>query len=621
MKSLVIFTFLAMAFNALLVQSKVTFKVIAVSGTPSVVINKKKYTMKVEEYPVYSVTVDVNAPVNYHYALGSEEESFTRTLSSGTTTLNEFFKRKVTVKKHPLLPKAYDTFSTLKQSKLFDDTHVATILIEANQSQITSLHKNVRSTTKVDAKIYYVSPYNVKVFPNAKIALSGQSTIYNKKLSYKISDLKTSDDKELYGRSTLKLRAEYVDPSFMREKTYLDMLNAVGAPTAQGKFARVFINKSPIGLFLLTDDFDNKHFLKSTFNNGEKYATANAIFKADADGDHLGDLKYHGSSSSYYDIYSYKGDLENVNKSKMVNDILVPFLQDISKYPSTKKLNMDTYAFLRSMAVEFLGYAPDNFWQTPGNFYLFKDNSKNKWFFIDSDFDMTFGHGNPQFIVSSSLNNFLDKKSNKSRPLLDNLRKDSSHNKYLNNVIQRMLQTCFNINAAGPRIDSFAELIKEDALWDFKLSRVNTYTGHSITTYNYSESDFTREISNTSKATYPYPIKKWIIDRSKNVASQHKISVPSTPKTDLGYFIPEYETVSDHVTTSSPVVNAPTTKVTTTKVITMTTTKASLPTSTDQCGSGVAVCASNLCCSKYGWCGKTKDHCSTGCQKAFGQCW
>src|SRR4051794_8866248 len=26
------------------------------------------------------------------------------------------------------------------------------------------------------------------------------------------------------------------------------------------------------------------------------------------------------------------------------------------------------------------------------------------------------------------------------------------------------------------------------------------------------------------------------------------------------------------------------------------------------------------CCSQYGWCGSTADHCGTGCQKSFGTC-
>jgi len=419
------------------------------------------------------------------------------------------------------------------------------------------------------------------------------------------------------------------------------MLNAVGAPTAQAKHVRVFINKKPIGLFLLTDDFDSKHFLKSVFNNGKKFTVDNAIFKVDGYNGHFGDLKYRGSSSDYYDIYTYKGDLENVSSSKKVKEILVPFLKEISNYPSTNKLSLDINAFLRAMAVEFLAYAPDNFWQTPSNYFLFKDMSKNKWHFIDSDFDQTFGHGSPDSIVSTSISNFLKKKSDKSRPLLDNLLKNSTNKKYLDNAIKRMIQTCFNINAVGPRIDSFAQLIKEDALWDFSLKRMNASSG-KLDSYTYKEKDFTHQISNKSEASYPYPIKKWIIDRSKKVASQYSISVPSTPNTNLGTFAPEYETTSKKETTgkvTTTVVKKTTTttkkaankttttkkvvkKTTTTKkAVKKTTTKKSIPTgSLDQCGPNVAVCASGYCCSQYGWCGKTKDYCGTGCQKGYGKC-
>ncbi|ORX49023.1 hypothetical protein BCR36DRAFT_292216 [Piromyces finnis] len=31
-------------------------------------------------------------------------------------------------------------------------------------------------------------------------------------------------------------------------------------------------------------------------------------------------------------------------------------------------------------------------------------------------------------------------------------------------------------------------------------------------------------------------------------------------------------------------------------------------------------CPNGQCCSKYGWCGTTKDYCSTGCQKSYGTC-
>ncbi|OUM58721.1 carbohydrate-binding module family 18 protein [Piromyces sp. E2] len=46
-----------------------------------------------------------------------------------------------------------------------------------------------------------------------------------------------------------------------------------------------------------------------------------------------------------------------------------------------------------------------------------------------------------------------------------------------------------------------------------------------------------------------------------------------------------------------------------------------LLTSRDRCGPNVAVCAKGLCCSKYGWCDKTKDHCGSGCQPKYGMCY
>jgi len=42
--------------------------------------------------------------------------------------------------------------------------------------------------------------------------------------------------------------------------------------------------------------------------------------------------------------------------------------------------------------------------------------------------------------------------------------------------------------------------------------------------------------------------------------------------------------------------------------------------STDRCGSGIGKCDSGYCCSKYNWCGKTSDHCGSGCQTSYGTC-
>eukprot|EP00833_Pecoramyces_ruminatium_P001418 jgi/Orpsp1_1/1175450/evm.model.c7180000053950.1 len=625
MKCFKLVTAILLAANALIVNSKVTFKVIAISGTPSVVVDGKQYSMSVEEYPVYSVTVDdVNAPIEYHYKLGKEEEKFTRTAQSDTT-LNEYFNREITIKQHPLLPMAYETLPTIKKSKLFDDTFIGTILIDAKKSDIEYLHANPNKNKKFNCTITYVSPYSIKVFENGAIKISGQSTIYSMKLSYKLSGLKIGEDKELFGRTAVKLRSEYRDPTFMREKTYFDMLNSLGVPTSQGKHVRLFINKEPIGLFLLTDDFSNKRFLRSTFNGGKKFDVDNAIFKVNSGGDL--------TDSSNLGPYSYKGDVEDASESKMAKEILVPFLKEAAKYKSTKSLNFDINSFLRAMALEYLAYGTDNYWMVQGNYFLFKNMATGQWHFIDSDFDMTFGHGSPGKCLSTTLDNYVSiKNSGSSRPFLDNLRSVKENNDYLKSAVERLLKTSFNINAAGPRIESFAELLMADAKWDFGLKRVNAYSGDKeLMKKDYSIKDFNKQIGNSS-TDYPYALQKWIIERSKKVASIYKYDVPSTPASNLGYFEPEYEGKKDKdknkdkdTTTTTTTTTAPvnsTTSTTTTTTIAAATAKptSTLPESNNKCGPNVAICKEGLCCSKYGYCGTSTAHCGTGCQSEFGRC-
>jgi len=633
------FYFILLSVALAFVNAKVTFNVIAIDGTPSVIINNKKYSMKLLEYPVYQAVVNVNAPVNYHYSLTvngkTQEEKFTRKATS-SETLNEFFDRSVTVKKHPLLPKVYESPSTIKQSKLYDDTHVGTIIINAKESYINKLHSDPdNDDLKYTVEVIYVNPYTIKKFSQAKLAISGQSTTHAKKLSYKISNLKTDENKELYGRSSIKLRAEHMDPSFMRDKLYGDILNSLGVPTLQNKFVRLYINKKPIGLFDMTDDINSGHFLKNTFNGGEKYTVDNAVFKADyyPKGGCWGDLGYYGKSSRMYDIYYYKGDKKDYDNDDMVDDILIPFLYDASKYPSTKKLNFDIKSFLKQMAVEYAAGGMDNYWLRPGNFYIFKDIKKNQWSFIDCDFHYSLGlsgNGNTDKLLTYTIKNYPKyntQLSTTSRPLLDNIRKVSSNETFFNNVFKNLVKYSFNINALGPRIDSLAELIREDAYWDLKLPRVNAKgSGHG-----YTSKDFEAQVKNTSisSSTHDlFPLKYWIVKRSQSIASQLGVSVPkSLINSSLGSYSNVYDTPKNSNASSSAdkPKNTTTKKASTPKA---TTTKASnansnIPISTNKdgrCGASYGKCPNNECCSKYGYCGTSSDYCSAGCQTQFGRC-
>ncbi|ORX84508.1 hypothetical protein BCR32DRAFT_217790 [Anaeromyces robustus] len=646
--------------------------------------------MTLDEYPVYKVSVNVKTPIKYHYILSGVEESFDRTAEGDT--LNDFFDRKITVKKHPLLPLAYKESELQKKSKLYDDTFISTILIEAPQDKIDYLHQHsTESGLKYDKiKVIYVSPYNVKTFNNARITLSGQSTLEASKLSYKLNGLKTDDDKELFGRTGIKLRAEHMDPSFIREKLYFDMLNSLGVPTAQGKLTRLFINKKPIGLFLITDDINNGHFLKNTYNGGEKFPEDKKyhIIKGGNwdEGFHHGNLGYYGDSSEKYDIYTYKGedDMTNISNMKKIEEVLVPFLKDIHNYPSTvSSLNLDIHGFLKYMAMEFAAYASDNYWLRPGNYYLFKNLSKNLWYFLDSDLHFSFGNsGSPSKALKTTFKNYfqLTTSNEKTRPLLENLRKVSSNENYLTSVLKRMVETFFNINALEPRIDSLSELVREDVYWDTQLIKVNTLNVGKYGDYKFNAQKFESQVTSTTSGEFPTPLKKWIIERSQGIASEFNFSVPTKPDDSLGYYEPKYENSKDkdkdnekdkdkdnkknkeekknaknetktetETETKVKEEKKETTKVKASNTITKTKTKVkantktktkvkantktktntnvnakakaiNLPTTNTKCGPGIGICEEGLCCSQYGYCGDTVDYCGTGCQNGFGEC-
>eukprot|EP00833_Pecoramyces_ruminatium_P012783 jgi/Orpsp1_1/1186815/evm.model.d7180000053468.2 len=384
------------------------------------------------------------------------------------------------------------------------------------------------------------------------------------------------------------------------------MLDALGVPTSHAKYTRVFINKIPVGLFLITDDLNNGNFLKNTYNSGNKYTVDNHVFKCTSycSAGKFCDLVYYGPTSDKYKIYTYKGDDESdISNIKKVEKYLVPFLKNINDYPETGELNFDIEGFLKAMALEYTAFAADNFWMLTTNYLLFNDAAKDYWYFIDSDFDSTLGRGSHSSeAVTTPLDEFLtlSKYPEIQRALLDNIRSKDNNENFLKEAIKKMIKTFFNIKAAEPRIDSLVKLIKEDIEWDYSLERMSLFSERNNKP-NFTYDEFLSQCTVIKSNSHPMPIKKWIKKKSENLATEFEITLPSNPDTELGYYQPKFEGPWEEYI---PPTAEPT----------------SIPTSTGKCGEGVAVCAEGLCCSKRGYCGLTESHCGIGCQREFGNC-
>ncbi|ORX81429.1 hypothetical protein BCR32DRAFT_293284 [Anaeromyces robustus] len=539
----------------------VTFKVLAVNGIPTLNINNEHHKMEAvpDNYPLYKISVNVdNFPVNYNYILNDgekdkeEKEEFTRQRTKDEYALNEFFGRSVTIKEHPLLPKAYESFKYATQSKLFNDNYVATIVIKCDPEKLKSIHTDVKSKEKIDAEVIYANPYTIKTFKNAKLSLSGQSTVEVPKLSYKIKKLKDDKNKELFGRSSIKLRAEHMDPSMLREKIYTDVLNTLGVPTPQNTFARLFINGEPIGLFDLSDDVKNSRYLRETFNQGEKYKdnTLNPLFKGSRISSEglYSNLGYYGEDVNqpvYSWVYDYKGEDKVLNKTQHIEKELIPFLKEIDDYKTHKSDNMplEIDTFLRSLAMEFLGGGVDNYWANPGNFFVYKDAEKNQWFFQDCDFHYTFGvKWAEKQMLMTPLSKFPpsileDDKDDKTRPPLDAILEHQEHKDKLNKIFERILKTSYHQNALFPRLESLTNLIREDAHWDVTLTRTNVNPTHGLQNV-YTIDDFENEATSEKPDGFSggYTLRYFIKTKATLLAEELNLTIPVDYESNLGYY-------------------------------------------------------------------------------------
>jgi len=549
---------LLLSAQALLLHAeKVTFKVLVVNGTPTLNIGGTQHKMSAGEYPLYVAEVDVDSfPVTYNYSVDGETEKFERKREKGAESLNEFFERQLTIVEHPKLPRAFKAFELAKPSKLYDDQYVGTVIVKTDK--IEELYeKHNDEDFDIPAEVVYASPYAVKTFKNANFTVSGQSTRDVPKLSFKLKNLKDEKKKELYGRSSLKLRAEHMDPSFLRDKIYGDILNSLGVPNTQNKYVRLFINGEPIGLYNLSDSISSDHYLRNTFNEGKKFTADNLLYKVDCclhceGGASYGDLCYYGDdpSNQLYRLYYNKGkDKNTVDKKTKIQQDIIPLLKEIDAYKNhvTEKSPFNEDLFLRYMAMELLAGAGDNFWNKPGNYYLFKDTARNQWYFHDSDFHYSFGAIGPnELFMNTPISQYppkLDELLDNQRCSLDAIRSRQENETKFMDIFKRLIKTSFNPNALYPRMESLAKLIKDDALWDFTLPRTNPSPTQDVDIV-FTDKDFEDNVyGELPKAEHDLiPIRTFIKNRLNNVAQELNVEIPNNYESDLGFVEPPSST-------------------------------------------------------------------------------
>ncbi|KAG0357964.1 hypothetical protein BG005_002906 [Podila minutissima] len=534
--------FLGLAMLASITLADVTYSVVGYpdteTGSFGVSVNGRitKLVTSSLTFPLWTGTVaGASATSEYKYVKLDDagapilEEKFVRKFEDlkDAQTRNEFFERPVTKTQLPNVPLVYEPWA-MTDSKAFDDEQIATFHLTADAGQFEAMLQAPTEATPIKANVRYINAKVVHNVDNVTLGLSGKSSMEFNKMAFKL-EFDTAYNQSFFSRPSIKLRSESSDPTMIREKLYIDMLNAMGVPSQQGAWVRLYVNSKPQGLYLMVDDIA-KSFLKQTVHNGQTMERG-ALWQMNAPVvEDQADLRYLGPTSADYpaDVYKMKNLGANPIDAPMTQ--LIQFMKDLQDFnaSSTSAIDywncrLDLKGFLRNMAMEYLAGSWDAYWYSGSNYFMYfnptlgeEGTTKGRWQWISTDFDGTFGDGDP----TDNLTTYREyaKPDGHDRPMIS---KVILENKGINVLFEEILREtvgyAFKPEGLFPRLEAYERMLAWDVAWDYSLNKQReSYPGK---TCGWTENDFHNSIGGAVK-DMNLGIKPWITQRAADLEVQ-----------------------------------------------------------------------------------------------------
>ncbi len=277
----------------------------------------------------------------------------------------------------------------------FEKDSIHTIKIyftQCNYWDSLSYYKNIQDSLDIASYMQATVVINGKSFFSCGVRFKGESSYEfypGKKKPFRIKFDKFIKKQDFNGLEDLNLTNNFKDPTMIREKIYLDMMNRHGLPAPRAAFAKVYLNDKYWGLYQVNENIDNV-FLETRFN--EKKGN---LFQ----GDPVANFVYLGNDQSkYYMRYGLKNNEDKndwsdlVRLIKIINDTILSeeeYAQRINKV-----LNLDDC--LKAWAINnLIGNIDAYNMFYPHNFFIYHDSTSGKWQWISLDGNYSFAAWNP----------------------------------------------------------------------------------------------------------------------------------------------------------------------------------------------------------------------------------
>lgn len=296
-------------------------------------------------------------------------------------------------------------------------------------------------------------------FDNIAIRLKGNSSYGHPgtKKSFKVDFNDFVSGQKYDGMKKLNFNNNFHDPTFMRDKVFMDLCRQAGIQSPRINYCNVYMNNTFWGFYTFVEQVDEE-FLQDNFAH-----TGGNLFKA---GDATGpvpasaDLKYYGATQS---AYSTRYELKTNETLNDWSDLL-QFIDFINNSNSTdfgnnfaSKINKTT--FMRSVAADVLFSSLDTYQHSARNYYIYHDSLNMRWEWIKWDGNETFGSYNGSAGISD-MTQLAPNYVGPNRPLIQNMFNNPTlYAEYLLEMCW-MMDQFFNNTYLDPKLDGLKTLIQ-----------------------------------------------------------------------------------------------------------------------------------------------------------------
>ncbi|WP_165835916.1 CotH kinase family protein [Marinifilum breve] len=359
-----------------------------------------------------------------------------------------------------------DNGESIAGSEIFDNEKIHEIRISFLQcSAWDSLvnHKEARDSIEINRYLQGNVEVNGKKFYACGVRIKGESSydFYpGRKKSFKINFGKYIKKQKLNGLKTINLNNAFKDPTFMREKLYLDFMRSEGLPVPRSAYANVYVNNELFGLYVLVEEI-NKGFVNRNFGN-----KSGAFFK----GEPKANLLYIGDNQLDYER-SYKLKSKDRKDYQELMDF-IKTLDDCVKMDKEALAHIeevfDVYECLKIFAITnlFMNVDAMNMLHRH-NYYLYKNTLDHQFKWIPYDGNYAFCAFSSKFTMHQAENLSIyfmnDRYENTLMKTLFGIKK---YREFYSNYIKELLNESFTEDNIEHGIDRLAISIRKHVYQD-----------------------------------------------------------------------------------------------------------------------------------------------------------